>query len=139
MRDFRIIFNGPYGQTRIDLERDVRDKAVTAQKVLINLPIIKGTDQLYPERGTDLLKQCIGAVIVNKNAAQHIANFAALDTIYFINDTDGLDIDDPNGLADVDLTLTSYDAQVQSVSFDSVVYFPDGTSTQDKGTLNFNN
>lgn len=139
MRDFRIVFNGPYGNTYIDLDKDVHDKAVTSQKVLINLPTIKGTDHLYPERGTDLLKQCIGAVIVNKNAAQHIANFAALDTIYFINDTDGLDVEDPNGLADVDLTLTGYDSETQSVSFDAVVYFPDGTSTQDKGNLNFNN
>lgn len=56
MVDFKVIFNGPDGNTRLDLTQSVQDKDVTAQKVLINIPTIKGTDFLYPEKGTNLLK-----------------------------------------------------------------------------------
>lgn len=139
MKDIAIVFNGPYGQTYIDLNNSVEDKNVTTQKVLINLATIKGTDHLYADKGTDLLKQCIGAVMVNKNAAQHISNFAALDTIYFINDTDGLDVDDPSGLANVDLELIGYNPKDGAVSFKSTVYFPDYTQTETPYILNQNN
>lgn len=137
MVDFKVIFNGPDGNTRLDLTQSVQDKDVTAQKVLINIPTIKGTDFLYPEKGTNLLKQCIGSVIIDSNTAQHIGNFAALDTIYFINDTDGLTIDCPYGLADVDLQLKNYDAGLNVLHYFSVVTFPDGTSTPQSNLLKF--
>lgn len=139
MNDIEVIFNGPYGKTYINLEGKVSGKQVTAQKVLINLATQQGTDKLYPDKGTNLLKQCIGAVMVNENAAQHISNFAALDTLYFINETDNLEVEDPTGLANVDLKLAGYDATTGQVSFASTVYFPDDTQTETSYILNLNN
>lgn len=138
MKDIKVIFDGPYGKTRLDLTNYVEGKDLTVQKVLINIPTFKGSDKLYPDKGTSLLQQFIGAVVVNKNAAQHIANFAALDTIYFINDTDGLDVNDPMGLANLDLELLDYSAMTGEVKLTSVVYFPDGTKTDKLQNLNIN-
>lgn len=139
MKDIAIVFNGPYGNTFINLNDSVEGKNVTAQKVLVNLATIKGTDKLYPDKGTNLLKQCIGAVMVNENAAQHISNFAALDTLYFINETDGLEVDDPIGLEDLDLVLADYDPAINQVKFASTVYFPDNTHTETPYILDLNN
>ena len=139
MKDIKVIFDGPYGNTRLDLLNQVEGKDLTVQKVLINIPTYKGSDKLYPNKGTSILQQFLGAVVVNKNAAQHIANFAALDTIYFINETDGLDVDDPEGLANLDLELFDYNAMTGVVRLSSVVYYPDNTKTEKIQSLNTDN
>lgn len=139
MRDLAIVFNGPDGNTYIDLNNSVEDKNVTAQKVLINVVTVKGSDSLYENKGTDLMQSCIGAAIINNNAMQHIANFAAVSTLYFINDTDGLAIDDPIGLADVYLKLQGYNAETSTIALSSTVGFPDGTKTETPNIIQLNN
>lgn len=136
MRDIRIVFNGDNGRTFIDLNKSVSGKLLTAQKCLINIPTLRGSDALYPDKGTTLLQECIGATLVNTTAVTHVANYAALDTLYFINRTDGLDVNDPTGLEQLDLNLLDFDATTSQVTFESIVYFPDGTQTESITNLN---
>lgn len=127
MTDLKIVFNGE--NSFIDITSSVKDKQVTEQKCLLNVATIKGSDRLYEEKGTNLFKQCIGGVLIDKNKAAHIGAFAALDTLYFINATDNLDFNDPIGLKDIDLNILSHNALSSHAQFECVIYFPDGTKT----------
>lgn len=126
MTDLKIDFNG---MCRLNLSASVSGKDATAQKCLVVAVTAKGTDRMFPEKGTNLLKGCTGAVIISGNAAVHLCNFAALDTLYFINDTDGLAPDAPDGLEDYDLDIVDYNAREGRVKFASTVRYPDGTQT----------
>lgn len=126
MTDLKIDFGG---MCRLDLGATVSGKDATAQKCLVVAVTDKGSDRLFPDKGTDLLKGCTGAVIVSGNASTHLCNFAALDVLYFVNATDGLDPDAVSGLADYDLDIMDYNAIEGRVKFASTVHYPDGTQT----------
>jgi hypothetical protein len=101
---------------RLDLNRSLSGFKSSAQRCLINLGTRQGTDPLYEDRGTNLLRDAVSGRMVDANAAQHSANFAAADTYFFERtfDTPG----DPDALAGVTLTTIEYDGQ--KVNFQAV-------------------
>lgn len=127
-KDLKVDFNGD-SNTIIHLDQTVDGKQTTAQKCLINLASVKGSSSLYSEKGTDFLKGVVSGATVNETYSQHICNFAASDTIYFINATDDLDADSPEGLYDLQLTILQVDYNNNVLRCASQVFYPDGTST----------
>lgn len=87
MKDVRIRFNGE-NDTVFDWSFPVEGKAMYAQKCLINLATEKGSDPLYSNRGTDLHRSAIGGSLLSNNAIAHAGNFAALNTVMFVNGED---------------------------------------------------
>ena len=87
MKDVRIKFNGE-NDTVFDWNSPADGKDMYAQKCLINLATERGSDPLYADRGTDLFKSAIGGSLLSNNAIAHAGNFAALNTIMFVNGED---------------------------------------------------
>lgn len=84
MRGLRLTFSqeGP-----ISLNGDaVTDLECIQQNALVNIGTSKGSDAIFPDKGTDLFKAAVGGVIYDIQSAQHAANFAALDTVTFLRD-----------------------------------------------------
>lgn len=107
MRTTVVDFTG--GSPRLELNRSITGFAGSAQRCLINLGTRKGTDPVYEDRGTDLLLDAVSGRMIDANAAQHSANFAAADT-YFFSRTFDLP-GDAAALASVALTATQYDGR----------------------------
>jgi len=72
----------PDGGVRISGER-VEGSRLTVQNALVNLLAEAGEDPLYDERGTDILEAASSGFITNVRNAQHAANFASGDLMFF--------------------------------------------------------
>lgn len=135
MRDIAIDFKG---MCSLDPGREVVDRNATGQKCLVVALTVRGTDALYPDKGTDLVADFVGVNIVDAETSVHMLNFAALDALYFINATDGLEPDAYEGLAEYDLDVMSYDARTATAAIASTVHYPDGSQTTTPITINVN-
>lgn len=84
MKDVKIVFNGD--KSYIDLTASVEGKVNSEQKCLVNLVTENGSDPIYEDRGTTLLADSINGLAYDRLEAIHVANFAALDTEFFMSD-----------------------------------------------------
>lgn len=101
----------------------VPDQAVdgsmtTAQNALVNIGTSKNSDWAYPERGTDLLQSAVRDGIPTQTTARHYANFAAVDTLFFLRDTEAKTTDESLDLVEltpdrVDQNLAVFDVYLQ--------------------------
>lgn len=129
MKDLKISFNGD--ASTIKLNETVDDKNLYEQKVLINLVTARGSDRVFPSRGTKLLADSIYGRVYSKTGAAHVGNFAALDTIYFIRSTDPKDIQNADYLInDVNVYTISYNNQEHVLNMSVQVVYKDNTSTE---------
>ena len=111
------------------LNETVEDKECIMQKYLINSVTSKNTDKIFPERGTDLLKGAIGGAVIDAQAAMHLGNFAALDTLYFCSYEETPSIFDSDMYVNnFDLKPADYDGTTNTLSFFADFYFKDGTT-----------
>lgn len=85
MRGIKLQFSDK--APKLDLTTSVVDSDSTTQNVMVSLGTDKGSDRLFPARGTDLLKSFLQMGYVGDVEAQHIANFAALDSLFFYRST----------------------------------------------------
>lgn len=85
MRSVRIDFTGE--KPRLDFDYVVAGFLATVQNSLVNLGTELGSDRLYPSRGTNLLQDAVSGKMINQRTAEHSANFAALKTLTFIQET----------------------------------------------------
>lgn len=129
MRDIRVQFDGESG-TRILLNESVEGKMLMQQKYLINTGTSKGTDKIFPQRGTDLMAGAIGGSIIDSVAAEHLGNFAALDTLYFCSYEEHPDIYNGNTyVREFSLTPSDYNNFTRTLSFTAKFKFKDDTET----------
>lgn len=90
MEGLGIDFNK--GGAVLSAARKVVDFETIAQNGLVNLATVVGTDEMYPAKGTELyLPSTIGSVTKYEDA-YHQSNFAALDTVSFLQATDYEDV-----------------------------------------------
>lgn len=68
----------------------------TAQSTLVNLVTNAGSDRIFEERGTTLLRDAVSGAAIIGNRATHISNIAALETQNFmrLNSTDPTQVDE---------------------------------------------
>ena len=129
MKDIKIILNGD--ASTIDLNSMVEDKLLYEQKALVNMVTTKGSDPVFEARGTDLLIDAIRGKAYSRSGIIHIGNFAALDTIYFIHNTDAEDIADAAyTIDDINVTGISYNNVDNVLNLSVQVIYTDGTSTE---------
>ena len=65
------------------LPETINDIGCTHQNAATIVSTLKGTDKMFPDKGTNLLLAGLRNEMFDSVSAQHIANFAALDTIVF--------------------------------------------------------
>lgn len=81
-----IAVNFAASGARIDWNAEVTDFNATAQAALINYVTPKAAgERMLTDRGTDLLARAATGRLISQRSALHAANFAALDTVFFIN------------------------------------------------------
>jgi len=73
---------------RLDFTDVRRDFACTVQNALTHVGTDYGTDRVYPERGTDLLRLATSGTLVNRLWADQRAGLAALRVLAFTRQTD---------------------------------------------------
>lgn len=135
MTDVKVYFNGEDGAS-IDLTRRVEGKHLYSQKALINVGTEQGTDPLYEERGTTLMTEAIGGYAATDNGALHMGNFAALDTLSFLEENEYESaLDDTDRIRDMDLHTIEYDEETEILSYGATFFFRDGTQTTSIETL----
>jgi hypothetical protein len=101
----------------------VSGKQAEVQNALINIATIAGTDVTYPEKGTHLLKTLARTGAPTPMRAQHIATFAAVDTLFFCRGADREDTGD--SLEEVELFLEYF--QLQHIELSAKLKFVDKT------------
>lgn len=106
MKGVGLIFGetGPVFDTQA-----VEGFAATVQNALVNLGTRQGSDPVFPERGTGLQADAAGGRLVDLMSAQHSANYAASDTVFFTRDFQ--EKTDPDALAGVKLEPADFDGQ----------------------------
>ena len=76
---------------RILPQEAVADMDADVQNVLMNFGISKGSDQVFPDRGTDLFLKGLQGRLVDDITAGHEGNFAASDVLFFVTENDRFD------------------------------------------------
>ena len=75
------------GKALIDLGRVRSDVDHELQTALVVALTVKGSDTAFPTRGTTLHHDAVRGFLINFQSARHSANFAANDTMTFMNQT----------------------------------------------------
>jgi hypothetical protein len=86
MRGVRINFEGP--APAFDFTKPLADFACTVQNALVNAATDNGSDPIFADRGTDLKLDGAQGKMINSTWATHSANFAALRTLSFVQQTE---------------------------------------------------
>ena len=71
------------GEVYMDPNEKVTGFDATIQNALANIGTRKGTDRMYPDKGTNLLKRAVEGKIVGLNVANHETQLSAIDTLFF--------------------------------------------------------
>lgn len=118
MKGLKIDFTG--NAPILNLNAIVENYEATNQNILVNI----GTSSdapIFEDRGTDLQSTMLESGYVSKVFSQHAANFAAIDTLYFVKNfnqfTDNLQ----------DIKLYAPEMRGEDVSFKLETIFSDAT------------
>lgn len=126
MRAIAISYTGGY-TTSIDFLHETSGKLLQEQKYLMNVATIKGSDPIFPDRGTNLLTSAIGGALVSVDGLTDA--FAAVDTLYFCNYEDSPEMfHSKDNIATFTLIPSAYTASANTVAFIASVTFKDQTS-----------
>lgn len=77
-----LIFT-PEGDVFLATGATVSGFNASTQHALVNLLSRRGQDPLFPDRGTTIVSRALAGVLIDNRAAEHEANFAAADTLFF--------------------------------------------------------
>lgn len=114
---------------RLIPDQSISGIMTTAQNALVNIGTSKGSDWAYPNKGTDLLRSSVRDGIPTQTTARHYANFAAVDTLFFLRDSEAKTTDE--SLEQVTLTPDRLDHNL--AVFDVFLQFLNG---QELGRIN---
>jgi hypothetical protein len=71
------------GEIYIEPNEKITGFDATVQNALVNIGTRRGTDKIYPGKGTNILKSAVEGKIVGLNVANHESQIAALNTLFF--------------------------------------------------------
>lgn len=99
------------------LDQTVADADCEIQNALVNVGTARGSDPMYPLRGTNMLKEATSGAVVDLDSARHVANFAALYTFDFIRSTlPDLMKDSPHRIVQLKLSVKDFDGVLLDLS-----------------------
>ena len=76
------------GGATLGVVTEVSGKKAMAQNAAVNVVTAKGSDKVFPDRGTDLLARITRAGLPNPETMLHVCNFAASDVLFFCRSVD---------------------------------------------------
>jgi hypothetical protein len=106
-----------------DFTDTVKNFDATVQNALVNLGTNIGSDPLYPDRGTYIMKDALQGAMINLQGANHSANFAAMHTMVFSKATEIPS--NPFGLQNLDVGASTFNTK--QLQFDIQATCVDGT------------
>lgn len=109
---------------------------VGMQQCGINIGTDAGSDVLYPTAGTSILLDALSGKLFNETLAQHSANFAALDTLYFVRQYDDDSLEESERIQNIDLFVTGLGYQRVDITA-TFVTTNESTATTTNETLNY--
>lgn len=62
----------------------VEGNNATAQACLVNIGTRRGSDRVFPSRGTNLFRETLTRRWVSSERATHALSFAGIDTVFFV-------------------------------------------------------
>jgi hypothetical protein len=72
----------------LDLAKVREDIGCHAQNAMVVLATSLGSDPVYPEKGTDMMKHALYGMFSTVEQTQHELNFAAVDAMFFVAEND---------------------------------------------------
>jgi hypothetical protein len=87
---------------RLLLDKSVSGLPAQVQAALLNVACARGSDPVYADRGTELMERAARDGVWSPARAQHLVNFAAVDTLFFLREVEPRTL--PSSLQDVGLT-----------------------------------
>ena len=69
----------------ISLDEEIENLEASTQNALVNVATTKGSDSFTSKKGSSFLSDLRSAGVVNLTEAQHYCNFAAGETLKFVN------------------------------------------------------
>ncbi len=118
------------GDLRIDPSSEVDGFDAVVQSCTVNLLVSKGSDPLFPDRGTDLLTRALSGAVFSSQSARHAANFASVDTLFFSRRKERADADDkPESVL-----LENLDFKAGKLSFEPRIISIDGRTGRSRAT-----
>jgi len=112
MKGLKLILDE--GGARFDESVAVEGFAAAVQNAMVGIATAKGSDRIYPKKGTGLFTAAVSGALVDPVAAAHHSNFAAVDTLFFSRTTDYAD--SPHKLAKIKLTPVVFDGRQMDLS-----------------------
>jgi len=131
MNALRLNLSVP-GRATLDTTASLTGKQAVAQNMLVNFLTQQGSDAAFPQKGTDILQAGLHNLYVDVNQAQHYANFAAIDTLFFTASTDYVD--------QLSVAVSAVEFRPVIMSLQRIVFgigftFADGTATSERLVL----
>lgn len=96
---------------------EVRGSLSSVQNALVNIGTMQGTDKAFSDRGTDLFKTVLSRGLPNVGDARHAANFAAVNTLFFVREQEEQTTDDSISR----LQLTPSSLSLEKAEFDAYI------------------
>lgn len=88
----------------------VEDFEAVSQNAIVNIATEQGSDSSSSDRGTNLLRHALQGRVADLLSAQHISNLAAIDTLFFLRNSDETDTEEER-LVSVKLEPFEYDGK----------------------------
>lgn len=129
MKDIKLNMQGEE-DTFIDLTKSVDNHSTLAQSCLALSVTAKGSDRLFPDKGTDLQAGVANINVINTIHTSHVANFAALDILSFLDNNTTYNQNQVE-VANIDMVIMQASTYGESLKLAQKVYFTDGTFTND--------
>jgi hypothetical protein len=108
MEGLKIIFNK--NNVYLDAASSVTGFNCTVQNALANIATRVGTDKIYTEKGTDILLSAVSGKIVGMNDANHEAQAASINSLFFSREYE-TSSDDAIRLGSVSIEPISYSGE----------------------------
>ena len=103
------------GGARLVLDQTVEGFEAVAQNGVVNIATERGSDTSDPDRGTYLLRDALQGKVADLLSAQHISNIAAIDTLFYLRNSDEADTTEERVEA-VELQPFEYDGRELNLS-----------------------
>jgi hypothetical protein len=106
------------GLASVQFDQTVEGLEMTAQNGIINLGTERGTDPLYPTRGTDLFSAAVVGSLIDKSERAHATALAAEQTRLFLRaEQDLQDLEQ-----DSDARILKVGLEVRSIELKKIVF-----------------
>lgn len=106
MRAIQLHFSG--GGASLDFNNHIDGFTSTVQNALVFVGQKKGTDKIYPDKGTTLHNNAVSGGLVSPETLEVALNELSVEAQLFINETEEYDYNDDT-LASVDIELAAWE------------------------------